>query len=402
MTEKRNVLTSDQGVELATAAKLLACPPWYFPDKEPPDKRLIQATKLIEAGSIVALPDVGMYQITSPSGTVYTLSTSGPCTCKAAQHGQSGVCYHRVAVKLYQEYQRRLPQPFVPRVPLVTEDERTMLTADTKLCAAANCLSSGTHEVDGRFFCIAHVDTPLEEVGQTEAAVPTGGFKAPTPSELFGQSHASLMQEDAVRPALRSIREIIADLSEPLPKEAIAVKKMQGSPISYIHWQTAVRLLDTYAPGWYGQVTRLDHLAGHVVIVYRLTIPCLEGDVWREATGCEVEGHKGYGDVFSNAEAMAFKRAAAKFGVALDLYDKDDTAEALERHLGQGSPVPLSTSEARKRIAELLRQAGVENTKTAYQQAVQAMTGLALEPAHFAEIVRRLEYRCAAPAPSAA
>jgi hypothetical protein len=120
----------------------------------------------------------------------------------------------------------------------------------------------------------------------------------------------------------RSIREIIADLSRPLPKACIATKTLQGSRIDYIHWQTAVRLLDTYAPGWSGQVVRLEHVAEHCVIVYRITIPCAEGEVWREATGCEEEDLKGYGDMFSNAEAMAFKRAAAKFGVGLELYDR--------------------------------------------------------------------------------
>jgi hypothetical protein len=48
--------------------------------------------------------------------------------------------------------------------------------------------------------------------------------------------------------------------------------------------------------------------------------PCLEGVGYREATGTEDEEHKGYGDSSSNAEAMALKRAASKFGLALYLY----------------------------------------------------------------------------------
>jgi hypothetical protein len=54
----------------------------------------------------------------------------------------------------------------------------------------------------------------------------------------------------------------------------------------------------------------------------RITIPCLEGAVWREATGTEDEELRGYGDPSSNAEAMALKRAAAKFGLGLYLYQK--------------------------------------------------------------------------------
>lgn len=150
-------------------------------------------------------------------------------------------------------------------------------------------------------YCEAHCDVR----GEAQAA------PAPTPEPPGPQGP-------------RSIRAIIADLSRPLPKACIATKTLQGSRIDYIHWQTAVRLLDQYAPGWRGEVIRLDHVAGHCVIVYRITVPCAEGEVWREATGCEEEDLKGYGDMFSNAEAMAFKRAAAKFGLALELYDKKE------------------------------------------------------------------------------
>jgi len=52
----------------------------------------------------------------------------------------------------------------------------------------------------------------------------------------------------------------------------------------------------------------------------RVSIPCLEGVVWREATGTEDGELRGYGDPSSNAEAMALKRAASKFGLGLYLY----------------------------------------------------------------------------------
>jgi hypothetical protein len=57
-------------------------------------------------------------------------------------------------------------------------------------------------------------------------------------------------------------------------------------------------------------------------VTARITIPYLEGAVFREATGTEDEELRGYGDPSSNAEAMALKRAAAKFGLGLYLYQK--------------------------------------------------------------------------------
>jgi hypothetical protein len=49
---------------------------------------------------------------------------------------------------------------------------------------------------------------------------------------------------------------------------------------------------------------------------------CLEGIIYREATGQEEGDCGSYGDPSSNAESMALRRAAAKFGLALYLYDK--------------------------------------------------------------------------------
>lgn len=63
-------------------------------------------------------------------------------------------------------------------------------------------------------------------------------------------------------------------------------------------------------------------------LVGRLTIITTEGHISREATGTELlkqtdgESELAYGDPSSNAESMAFRRAAAKFGLGLYLYSK--------------------------------------------------------------------------------
>jgi hypothetical protein len=64
-------------------------------------------------------------------------------------------------------------------------------------------------------------------------------------------------------------------------------------------------------------------LVGNLVtVIASISIPSLEGVITREATGCEPIDTKGYGDAVSNAEAMACKRAASKFGLGLYLYQK--------------------------------------------------------------------------------
>lgn len=63
-----------------------------------------------------------------------------------------------------------------------------------------------------------------------------------------------------------------------------------------------------------------------------------DGSFSREATGCELLDCGSYGDPVSNAEAMAFRRAAAKFGLGRSLYDK--TTRSASARPVQGYPSP--------------------------------------------------------------
>jgi hypothetical protein len=129
------------------------------------------------------------------------------------------------------------------------------------------------------------------------------------------------VSKEAARP-LRSINAIIEDLSKPIAGRHLKTRTQGGKQISYIEWHTAVRYLDHYAPGWSFEIRNVTTTTERFVVTARITIPSLEGAVWREATGTEDEELKGYGDPSSNAEAMALKRAAAKFGLGLYLYQK--------------------------------------------------------------------------------
>jgi len=121
---------------------------------------------------------------------------------------------------------------------------------------------------------------------------------------------------------LRSITAIIADLSKPLAAHHLKTRRQGGNEITYIEWHTAVRYLDHFAPGWSYHVRAVQLVGNLVTVVASISIPCLEGVVTRKATGCEDADAKGYGDACSNAEAMALKRAASRFGLGLYLYQK--------------------------------------------------------------------------------
>ena len=121
---------------------------------------------------------------------------------------------------------------------------------------------------------------------------------------------------------LRSIIAIVTDLSKPLAARHLKTRKQGGHELTYIEWHTAVRYLDFFAPGWSYAVKSVAQVGNLVTVVASISIPCLEGVVTREATGCEEADAKGYGDTVSNSEAMALKRAAAKFGLGLYIYQK--------------------------------------------------------------------------------
>jgi hypothetical protein len=122
--------------------------------------------------------------------------------------------------------------------------------------------------------------------------------------------------------ALRSIREIVADLSKPIAQKHLKSKKQGGNTITFIPWYNAVKYLDHFAPGWSYSVKSIEHIKEQVVLVVEIAIPCAEGVVTRQATGNENDVTSSYGDPFSNAESMALRRAAAKYGLGLHLYDK--------------------------------------------------------------------------------
>ena len=121
---------------------------------------------------------------------------------------------------------------------------------------------------------------------------------------------------------LRSIRDIVKDLSKPVAKRHLRTRKQGGKELTYIAWHDAVKYLDHYAPGWGYEVRSISSIAGKLILTIRLSIPCLEGMVYREATGQEDENTDSWGDPSSNAESMALRRAAAKFGLGLSLYDQ--------------------------------------------------------------------------------
>jgi hypothetical protein len=80
-------------------------------------------------------------------------------------------------------------------------------------------------------------------------------------------------------------------------------------------------LLEYYAPGFSWEV-RTHYNGDRTVLEGRLTLRAAEGNFVREATGTEDNEIDSWGDLSSNAEAMALRRCCAKFGLGLHLWEK--------------------------------------------------------------------------------
>ncbi|HKC87018.1 MAG TPA: Rad52/Rad22 family DNA repair protein [Blastocatellia bacterium] len=132
-----------------------------------------------------------------------------------------------------------------------------------------------------------------------------------------------LQEVNAPADGPRSIKDIVADLSKPVNPKRLKQRQQGGRTLDYLPWYQAVRYLDNYAPGWRYEIRSVNQIGDNLVMTVRITIPCLEGEVWREASALEkIEDAKRYGDAATNAESAALRRAAAKFGLCLNLYDK--------------------------------------------------------------------------------
>jgi len=136
----------------------------------------------------------------------------------------------------------------------------------------------------------------------------------------------SLVEERATPPhgGWRPIADIVADLSKPIADRHIRQRKQGGALLSYIEWHVACNYLDHFAPGWSWSIVSISEHGGLTVVHGSLSVPAADGVVTRHATGIEETEAKGYGDAVSNASAMAFKRAAALFGLGRHLYSKSN------------------------------------------------------------------------------
>lgn len=131
----------------------------------------------------------------------------------------------------------------------------------------------------------------------------------------------------------RSLAEVTADLSRPLPDEFISWFKKGNNWIPYLSWTDANLILDYCAPGWSCDVTE-NQVGDRVVVKVSLTLLCAEGNITRSSLGSDDLADENFGGPLPDAESQGFRRAAVRFGCGLYLYDKS-VVESLKRRFNK-------------------------------------------------------------------
>lgn len=135
-----------------------------------------------------------------------------------------------------------------------------------------------------------------------------------------------------------SIEKTLNALKKPIPPDLLGKLRDKGNA-PYVPWYVANVILNKYCPGWEWEIIAVHTSDSRITMIGKLTLHCKDGSVSRCASGSEVlkemrknkanewkieEMELAYGDPSSNAESMCFRRACARFGLALYLYNLPD------------------------------------------------------------------------------
>lgn len=147
-------------------------------------------------------------------------------------------------------------------------------------------------------------------------------------SRTITESETIATEAKKAQASVRTLSEIIDDLSRPLPPRHLKkLTKGAAAGSTYIPWPVVGKYLDFFAPGWEKEVSVVEGPHGASVTVH-LIIPTSDfGKVRRGAVGFEphlTNAGKltGFGGPSAIAERMANKRSAAEFGLGKYLYEK--------------------------------------------------------------------------------
>ena len=160
-----------------------------------------------------------------------------------------------------------------------------------------------------------------------------------------------------------TLRELRKHVDPELVRQRMGRRDMRGNThmVEYIEWHTVADILDEVAPNWTHSVKDIRPIGNIMTVTVAITID----GITREGIGT---GRAGSETGIKKAEHDALKRAAVKFGIARDLYKKEnevpesaDTSQNSVDHVAR-SLGDLVTGRQLAMIKALGRETGVDLT----------------------------------------
>jgi hypothetical protein len=195
---------------------------------------------------------------------------------------------------------------------------------------------------------------------ESSTMAPFPEFEADMPD--IGEGHLSPVVPIGFSTTLRSLKQQV-DPSQIRTREGWTDRQGNTHMVEYVEWHTVADILDRIAPTWSHSVRSIQLIGDIVAVVASITID----GVTREGVGTgTAESEMG----IKKAEHDALKRAAVKFGIARELYQRE--SEVIER---QGTVPPaeqfprdplaksmadLVTPKQLGMIRALAREAGID------------------------------------------
>jgi hypothetical protein len=140
-----------------------------------------------------------------------------------------------------------------------------------------------------------------------------------------------------------------------------------SAPLDFLEWYYVAERLSEVC-NWQGKVSRVDVIGNEVVVQFDLGIQDgANGDwIWRSDVWGEKIGKVGFGGSVAIAKQHAFKRAAATFGLGIELYQKEKPSFSGNYSPKQSTSKPaaqgINFGEQVKTIKKLLEQKGLSGT----------------------------------------
>jgi hypothetical protein len=157
---------------------------------------------------------------------------------------------------------------------------------------------------------------------RTSSDAPSRMETPDAPDNAPAPSHAPGGAPDAAGSGPRPLADVLDGLAKPIPERLLETRRQDGQEITYVPWYRAQKILNHYTGGfWEYEISERTFTDTRIMLTVRIVVHTAEGVFHREGTGIESLDVDRFGDPQSNAESMAFRRAAAKWGLGLDLYE---------------------------------------------------------------------------------